>query len=199
MELVCFTLFTAGEGCWVPLKTGNGHTKLSLLFSLGSGEFSNTSITAAWHLPRKQGPQLPITMGSASSRCCQQSTSAFLPAHRRETACPATTQSLHQHPGTTDSFWTKIVFPRFCFFPAPSCFVCLGRGFVFLNCEGLLLCCFLCSLSQPHGLEQGPLCHLVLVLWPMRAAWTAAILFSFFLRGPGNPAALYLLGFAAFF
>lgn len=89
----------------------------------------------------------------------------FLPARCREKDRPATTQSLHQHPSSTDSFWTKIGFPRFCFFPAPSCFVCLGGGSLFSwSVEACLLCCFLGSLSQPHNL--APFHHLVLASGP---------------------------------
>lgn len=178
--------FRAGEGYWVPFKTGTREdTRSSLLLSLDSVEICNISTTAAWCFPREGAPQLPTTTDqshSTSSSCCQQSTSTFEPVHRKEKACPAVTWSLHQHPSSTGSFWTKILLPRFCFLPVPRCFCLFGaREFVFLNWRIVCSVVSFVSLSQPHDLEQRPLHHLVLVLLHTRAAQTAASLFSFFL------------------
>lgn len=146
--------FRAGEGYWVPFKTGTREdTRSSLLLSLDSVEICNISTTAAWCFPREGAPQLPTTTDqshSTSSSCCQQSTSTFEPVHRKEKACPAVTWSLHQHPSSTGSFWTKILLPRFCFLPVPRCFVCLGQGSLFSWTEGSF------ALSFPLFLSLSP-------------------------------------------
>lgn len=72
-------------------------------------------------------------------------------AHCREKACSVATWSLHQHPGSTGSFWTKIVLPAFGLFPASCCFVCLGGGSLFSCFRGGSFALFpLFSLPAPR-------------------------------------------------
>lgn len=122
----------------------------SLLFSFGSGEFCSAFTAATCRLPRAGGGSPPLF------RQCTTERKPAKPLHG----------SLCQHPSSIDSFWTKIVFPRFCFSPAPCCFVCLrgGGGLFSLNTEDCLPCCCLYSLSAVWS-RDGTLCHLVFCLF----------------------------------